>query len=191
MLKINNFPRQILSLTRYPRLFLLAKRVGKNNRLGPGGRIYHHREIWLGDNIYIGPDFHISASRLTIGDGVLIGPNLLLEAHDHVFNITGKSLWDIRHEKKYGFVTIENDVWIGGNVTILKNVVIGEGCIVGAGSVVTKSLPPYTICVGNPCRPIKTRFTFEELKNHLTGMDSKYLPHIIRNAWQDYNLINE
>lgn len=49
-------------------------------------------------------------------------------------------------------VIINEDVWIGVNVTLLCGVNIGRGAIIGAGSVVTKSIPPYTIAVGNPCK---------------------------------------
>ena len=66
-----------------------------------------------------------------------------------------------------GEIRIEQDVWCGANVLILKGVIIGEGAVIGAGSVVAKSLPPYTICVGNPCRPKALRFTDEELRKHL------------------------
>ena len=57
----------------------------------------------------------------------------------------------------YGRVTIENDVWIGGKVTILQGVTIHEGAVVGAGSIVVKDVPPWTINVGNPAREIKKR----------------------------------
>ena len=50
---------------------------------------------------------------------------------------------------------IGKNVWIGDKVTILPGVSIGEGTIVGANSVVTKSLPAYSVCVGNPARIIK------------------------------------
>ena len=57
-------------------------------------------------------------------------------------------------------VKIENGVWIGNNVIILPNVTIGEKSIVGAGSVVTKSIPAYSVAVGNPAHVIK-HFAFE------------------------------
>ena len=172
---LNSFLRQMISIIRYPKLFLFSKRMGRNNRLGPKGRFIRPREIYFGDNIYIAPNFHISARNLTIGNNVLIGPNLLLECDDHVFKNVGKTIWStFMEERNIGFVTIEDDVWIGGNVTILKNVIIGEGCVIGAASVVTKSLPPYSICVGSPCRPIKGRFNTEDLGKHLSLIDSKY-----------------
>lgn len=56
-------------------------------------------------------------------------------------------------------IRIENDVWIGANVTVLGGVTIHDGVVVGAGSIVTKDCPPYSICVGNPAKVIKFRFT--------------------------------
>lgn len=52
-------------------------------------------------------------------------------------------------------ITIEEDCWIGGNATILAGVTIGRGSVVGAGSVVTKSIPPESVAVGNPARVIR------------------------------------
>lgn len=49
---------------------------------------------------------------------------------------------------------------------IMRGITIGEGTVVGGMSVITKDLPPYTICVGNPCRPIKKRYTDNELLEH-------------------------
>ena len=54
---------------------------------------------------------------------------------------------------------IGNDVWIGANVIILPGCEkIGDGACIGAGSIVTKNVPPYTICAGNPCTEIRKRF---------------------------------
>ena len=52
-------------------------------------------------------------------------------------------------------ITIGNDVWLGGNVTILPGVTIGDNVVIGAGSVVTKDIPSNCVAVGNPCKPIK------------------------------------
>ena len=190
MNNLSSSVRQMISVLRYPKLFLFAGRMGKNNRLGPGGRFIRPEEIHLGDNIYIAPDFHISARNLKIGNNVIIGPNLLLECDDHTFKNIGKTIWStFTVERTLGSVTIEDDVWIGGNVTILKNVVIGEGCIVGAASVVTKSLPAYSICVGSPCRPVKMRFTIEELEEHLSLVKSDYSMNTIIDQLKNHGLI--
>ena len=74
-------------------------------------------------------------------------------------------------ERTRGDVIIGNDVWIGMNVFISSGITIGDGCCIGANSVVTRSLPPYTICVGTPCSPIKDRYN-DTIKKFL--MDLKW-----------------
>lgn len=71
-------------------------------------------------------------------------------------------LWD----RLWAPVVIEDDVWCGANVTILKGVTIGHGSIVAAGAVVTKSCEPYSIIGGVPAKLIKMRFTPEQIIEH-------------------------
>jgi galactoside O-acetyltransferase len=52
-------------------------------------------------------------------------------------------------------IIIEDKVWIGFDVSVLKGVTIGERAVIGACSVVTKDIPPYTVAVGNPARAVK------------------------------------
>jgi acetyltransferase-like isoleucine patch superfamily enzyme len=54
-------------------------------------------------------------------------------------------------------IVIQDDVWIGANCVILDGVTIGTGAVVGAGAVVTRSIEPFSICVGNPARVIRSR----------------------------------
>ena len=54
-------------------------------------------------------------------------------------------------------VIIEDDVWIGARVIILPGVTIGTGSVIGAGAVISKSIPPYSVAVGNPARIVKNR----------------------------------
>ncbi len=61
-------------------------------------------------------------------------------------------------QRSKGGVVIGSDVWIADNVTILGGVTIGDGACIGAGSVVTKSVPPFTVAAGVPCRKISPRF---------------------------------
>ena len=65
-----------------------------------------------------------------------------------------------------GNIVVEDDVWIGQRAIILSGVKIGQGAIIGAGAVVTKDVPPYSICGGVPAKVIRYRFdteTIEEL----------------------------
>ena len=62
-----------------------------------------------------------------------------------------------------GDIVIGNDVWIGYEAIILAGVTIGDGAILGARAVVTKDIPPYTIVGGTPARPIRKRFSEEDI----------------------------
>lgn len=80
---------------------------------------------------------------ITIGDNVTFGPHVQILAHD-------ASTCKLLGYAKIGRVNIGDNVFIGAGSIVLPNVDIGENVIVGAGSVVTRSLPPNTVCAGNP-----------------------------------------
>jgi acetyltransferase-like isoleucine patch superfamily enzyme len=63
-------------------------------------------------------------------------------------------------------VVIEDDVWVGANVLILKGVKIGRGCIIGAGSIVEKSIPAYTIYFGSPRLKTWSRWDAKTIEAH-------------------------
>lgn len=134
-------------------------RVGKNVILSRHGTIINPQEIIIGDNVFISEYFHISAYQFKIGNDVIIGPRLTAICNNHKFDEEGKTVFEIAADKVYEPIVIEDDVWIGANVTLLPGVTISKGCVIGAGSVVTKSTPPDMVCVGVPCRPIKHRYT--------------------------------
>lgn len=112
--------------------------------------------IEIGDRVSIG-EYSIIAGHggIVIGDCTLIAGHCYLSAANHIFADTGEKI-RFQGETAKGIFVGEN-VWIGGDVMILDGVRIGNGCVVGAGSLVTRDLPPNTICYGRPCRPIKKR----------------------------------
>jgi len=61
-------------------------------------------------------------------------------------------------------IIVENDVWIGKNVTLLENTILRNGCIVGSNAVVHGEIPPYSIAVGNPAKVIRKRFSDEQIE---------------------------
>lgn len=63
-------------------------------------------------------------------------------------------------------IIVDEDVWMGINVTLLNGVHIGRGCIIGAGCTVSEITPPYAVVVGNPCRIARFLFTPEEIIEH-------------------------
>ena len=68
------------------------------------------------------------------------------------------SAWDNK-----GDIVIGNDVWIGYGAVILSGVTIGDGAIIGTNALVTKDIPPYTIAGGIPAKPLKKRFSEEQI----------------------------
>ncbi len=117
--------------------------------------------IRIGNRCYIGFYFSILAGAdIHIGDDVLIASNVLITSENH--SIDPESSVAYMNQKLQGkSVNIGNGTWIGEKVVILPGVTIGKKCVVGAGSVVTKSIPDYSIAVGNPARVIK-KYSFEE-----------------------------
>lgn len=102
----------------------------------------------------------------TIGKKVIFGPRPTIITGDHRVDVIGKFIMDVSNNEKLPNndlpVVIEDDVWCGANVTILKGVTIGHGSVVAAGAVVTKSFPPYSIIGGVPAKLIKMRFSKDE-----------------------------
>lgn len=93
----------------------------------------------------------LDTSPVNIGDMVFIAPNCVLACSSHAIHPSQRS-------KGIGIskpITIEDEVWIGANSTILGGVTIGKGSIIGAGSVVTKDIPEGVIARGIPCKVIR------------------------------------
>lgn len=63
-------------------------------------------------------------------------------------------------------VVVEEDVWLGANVTLLPGVIVGRGASVGAGSVCVKSIPPYAVVIGNPAKVVGFNYTPEQIVEH-------------------------
>jgi acetyltransferase-like isoleucine patch superfamily enzyme len=147
----------------------LFKKCGKNVRFGHGCE-FSYECIELGNDVYIGPgaNFMSALSTIKVGNKVMFGPGVTIVGGDHRTDVVGAYMYDVE-EKTPGNdvdVVIEDDVWIGANVLILKGVNIGRGSIVGAGSIVVKNIPAYTVYVG--CPGVKTwpRWDAETIKNH-------------------------
>lgn len=128
--------------------------------------------ISIGNNVYIGSraSFIASIAHIHIGNNVMFGPNVTIRGGDHRIDIVGKFMIDVKETEKLEEndqdVFIDNDVWVGCNVTILKGVRIGEGSVIAAGSIVINNIEPYSIYGGVPAKKLKERFTKEEIDEH-------------------------
>ena len=119
-----------------------------------GGQTFNPLLI-IEDKVCVNKNVHIGCiNHISIGEGTLIGSNVLITDHSHGDNEyclppSNRPLYS------KGAVVIGKNVWIGENVCILPDVIIGDNCIIGAGSIVTKSIPENSIAVGNPAQVVK------------------------------------
>lgn len=111
-----------------------------------------------GKNIHVGEDFlanyHVTildVAPVRIGKACMIGPNTLITTVNHPLSPKGRRAKLAQCKP----VTIGDDVWIGGNCTILPGVTIGNNVVVAAGAVVTKNVPDNCVVAGVPARVIK------------------------------------
>lgn len=106
----------------------------------------------IGEGTFINYGCSISASEhVRIGNHCHIGTYTIIMDNDfhHVEP-------ERRHERpKSGPIILEDNVWLGARVTVLKGVTIGKDSVVGAGSVVTKDIPPRSLAVGVPAQVIR------------------------------------
>lgn len=87
-------------------------------------------------------------------------------------------------------VIVEEDCWIGVNVTLLMGVTVRRGSTIAAGAVVTKSTPPYSICGGVPCKFIKFYWTIDEIMEHeavLYPESERYTREQLENFFEQYS----
>ncbi|WP_136606456.1 sugar O-acetyltransferase [Paenibacillus dokdonensis] len=111
-----------------------------------------------GYNIEIGENFFcnhntvmLDAAKITFGENVFIAPNCGFYTAGHALDV---------EQRNQGLeialpITVGNNVWIGGGVSILPGITIGDNTVIGSGSVVTKSIPSGVIAAGNPCKVIR------------------------------------
>lgn len=126
--------------------------VKGNFFIEPPFRCDYGCNIEIGENFYANYNLVIlDCAKVTIGDNVLIGPNVGIYTAGHPLH------FELRNEE-WEFacsITIEDNVWIGGNVVLNPGVTVGRNSVVGSGSVVTKDIPANVVAAGNPCRVIR------------------------------------
>lgn len=153
------------------RASLMGVRIGSGARISPKASVrnaYFIGNATIGSSVILGEGSYINSGEIMTGNigkycslayNVTIGPT----EHDPELSITSPSLAKKRGlsskvvEKAKVPPIIEDEVWIGANVVVLKGVRIGSGSIIAAGAVVTKNIPPMEIWGGVPAKFIKKR----------------------------------
>jgi len=160
------------------------KAHGRNLKIAFDSQFVFPQLVTVGNDVFIGPGFYCAIIKpLSIGNRVMFGPRCAIIGGDHHYNNPADNM---RFTKLLGDnreIIIEDDVWIGYGVLILKKAYIAEGCIIGANSLVNEKTKPYTVYAGNPLKEIKPRFKqLTDLLSYLAFMEEKY------NFKSNYNL---
>ena len=129
---------------------LIGKPVDKSFRLFPPFYTNCGKNTTVGKGVFINTGCHFQdQGGITVGDGVLIGHNVVLATLNHAMSP------EDRASMIPAPIRIGKRVWIGANATVLPGVTIGDGSIVAAGAVVTKDVPENTVVAGVPAVPIR------------------------------------
>lgn len=119
----------------------------------------------FGKNVQINDYVHICAMQsVSIGNNVLMAGRIYISDNSHGSykgdaDDTSPEVAPVQRNYPTAGVAIEDNVWLGEGVVVLPGVRIGKGVVIGANSVVSRSIPEYTIAVGQPAKPIK-RYNF-------------------------------
>lgn len=136
-----------------------SMRIGKDVIIGNGVRLKagFYGKIQIGNGVLIEDNVSVFAHKtLSIGDNTMISAGCFITDFNHKFpHSRYKHLLLSEEGYTAKTTTIGKNVWIGANCSILSGVEIGNDAVIGAGSVVTKSIPSYSVAVGNPARVIK------------------------------------
>ena len=142
---------------RYAFYRLLFRRLAGFGYIMRGVQFIHSYGISFGRNYHINTGCTFDGrGGLTMGDHVLIGPNVVIVSSQHQWD-ADPSLPIIRQGHRSAPIVIGDDCWIGANSVIMPGVTLGRGTVVGAGSVVTNPTDEYAIVAGAPARTIGRR----------------------------------
>ncbi len=126
--------------------------IGNHSLIKPPFNCDFGFNIEVGNNTVININsVMFDREKISFGDNVMVGPNCAFYTSIHPMDSKTRNEGMMLAEP----ITIENDVWLSGNVTVLPGVTIGSGAVIGAGSVVTKDVEANCFYAGNPAQKIK------------------------------------
>jgi putative colanic acid biosynthesis acetyltransferase WcaF len=136
------------------RLFLLSvfgARIEGRPFVHPSATIRIPWQLAIESGAAVGERVEIyNLGHIRLQECCVLGPGVYLCGGSHDFTVPLLPL-------TVGDIEVGRDAFIGARAILLPGVVIADGAVIGAGAVVTKDMPAWTICAGNPCRPLKPR----------------------------------
>ena len=130
---------------------LIGKKVDDSFRMFPPFYTDFGKNITIGKDVFINSGCHFQdQGGIEIGDGALIGHNVVLATINHDLNPKEN------RKNHYAPIRIGAHVWIGSNATVLPGVTIGVWGVVAAGAVVTRDVPAMTVVGGVPAGVLRT-----------------------------------
>ena len=183
------FSRYIISRSRFGY-------IDKTSILTPPITLSGASNICINANVSIGADSTLYAThaKITIKKGFVAATGLKIITGGHERRV-GRFLFSITDANKdlsKGLdqdIVVEEDVWAGMDVMILRGVIIGRGCTIGARSVVNKSTPPYSVVAGTPARFIKFYWTIDQILEHESKLypeEERFTREYLENIFNQY-----
>lgn len=165
--------------TGHPTLHFGYLAVAKGCRFGLHNAVLDRAvlvDVSLGDFSYVAEAANLGNAEIgrfcSIGPGVRCGLGMhpsrgFVSTHPAFYSpvaANGAGFADRVYFEEHKKIRIGNDVWIGANALLMDGITIGDGAIVAAGAVVAKDVEPFTVAGGVPAKPIRPRFTPEEIR---------------------------
>lgn len=192
---IYNCLRKIYQTYILPNTNLVHKEI--NAKIAIPSTIVGYNNIYLGENVSLGENSVLFAPRnkIIIRKNTYSGPRLFISTGNHYLKKGSFSIFLSDKDKiKDNInnlnwdVTIDEDVWIGANVSILCKHV-GRGAVIACGAVCKHDIPPYSVFGGVPARFIKFRFSIDEIIEHesiLYSNESRFTKEQLENLFKKY-----
>ncbi|BCV48799.1 TPA: acyltransferase [Shewanella algae] len=133
------------------------KYFGDGADFRPGAYAIHCSNISIGRNVIIRPSTMIFADEyasIVFEDNVMMGAGVHFYVNNHKFERRDVPLIEQGYYPSEDII-VRSGAWIGANTIVLPGVTIGRNAVIGAGSIVTKSVPDFSVAIGNPAKVVK------------------------------------